>query len=97
MSRDVAETAAIVRIESHNRWDAMALAESLTRFRWFLVEPDRDRWDVCVSVETADADLPDDLLEEVEVWLRRRHLSETTAHLGRRDYTIVGSDYGWPR
>ncbi|HEX5247537.1 MAG TPA: hypothetical protein VFW41_10455 [Gaiellaceae bacterium] len=31
-----------LRIETDNRWDALALTRKLARYHWFLVEPDRE-------------------------------------------------------
>ena len=65
------------RIETTNRWDAMALARSLTGYRWYLIEPDARHWDVCVPVDEP-AELPEDLCRRIEAWLCERHLHEAT-------------------
>jgi anti-anti-sigma factor len=47
------------RVESTNRWDALALASRLGRYRWDLIEPDDRHWHVCVPVEQPSRDLPE--------------------------------------
>lgn len=38
-----------LRIESHSRWDALALTRNLARYHWFLVGPDHQHWDIIQS------------------------------------------------
>jgi hypothetical protein len=66
------------RIESHSRWDALALARDLRGYRWYLIEPDAQRWDVCIPVEQQSEELPDDLRRTVEHWLQERALEGAT-------------------
>jgi anti-sigma B factor antagonist len=76
------------RIESTSRWDALALAQRLARYNWFLVEPDQRHWDVCVPVEQGSSRLPDDLRRTIEGWLRERRLERTIVHTGSDDRAL---------
>jgi hypothetical protein len=65
------------RIETSNRWDAIALTKSLRAYHWYLIEPDAQHWDVNVALDESQG-LPDDLRRRIEAWLRERHLEATT-------------------
>jgi hypothetical protein len=77
-----------LEIETANRWDALALAGKLPRYHWYLVQPDRVRWDVCIRVDEPMASLPEDLRHAVEAWLRERHLRGTIIHAGDRTFEL---------
>jgi hypothetical protein len=77
------------RIESTNRWDALALTGKLARYRWYLIEPDACHWDVCVPVEQPGDEPPDELRRTIEVWLQERRLEKTIIHAGSDDYVIA--------
>jgi hypothetical protein len=79
----------IVRVESTSRWDALALARKLPRYRWYLVEPDPEHWHVCVPLSEAAADLPDDLRKKLGQWLRERHLDAATIHAESGDFLLT--------
>lgn len=71
------------RIESTSRWDALALANKLPRYNyWFLIEPDQHHWDVCVPLEQASPQVPEELRRTIIAWLRERHLEKTVIHTG---------------
>ena len=76
------------RVESTSRWDALALAGKLARYRWYLIEPDDRHWDVCVPVEQASGELPDELRHTIESWLCERRLRKTIVHARTDDYVI---------
>jgi hypothetical protein len=80
-----------LQIETTSRWDALALVGRLPRYRWYLVEPTAQRWDVCIPVAEPAADLPADLRAEVEAWLHERRLDGATIHAGDRTYAVSGS------
>jgi hypothetical protein len=79
------------RVESTSRWDALALAGKLTRYRWYLIEPDDRHWDVCVSVEQACGDLPDELRRTIETWLSERRLNKTIVHARSEEHVVAPS------
>ena len=77
------------RVQSSSRWDALALASKLARYRWYLIEPDDRHWDVCVPVEQRSLELPDELRRTIQTWLRERHLAKTIIHTGTEAYIIT--------
>lgn len=74
-------------IESTNRWDALALTRKLGCYRWFLVEPDAQHWDVYVTVEDP-GDLPSELAQRVLEWLHERDLDNATVHLADTELVL---------
>jgi hypothetical protein len=68
----------ILEIETTNRWDALALAGKLPRYHWYLVQPDRVHWEVCIPVDEPVTSLPSALRRAVEAWLRERQLGAAT-------------------
>jgi hypothetical protein len=77
------------RFESTSRWDALALAGKLARYRWYLIEPDERHWDICVAVEQPSRELPEELRGTIQAWLLERHLEKTIIHTGADDYVIA--------
>jgi hypothetical protein len=79
----------ILRIESGTRWDALALTRKLARYRWFLVEPDFEHWDVYVPLDEQRGDeLPADLQQRLAEWLNERDLRSATVHTGAADFVF---------
>ena len=79
-----------LRIESETRWDALALAHKLAHYRWFLVEPDSEHWDVYVPLDADPTDdLPGDLLQRIVEWLDERDLEEATIHTPATDVVLT--------
>jgi hypothetical protein len=77
------------RVESASRWDALALAGKLARYRWYIVEPDASHWNVCVHVDQPSQQLPEGLRRTIAAWLRERGLDNTIIHVGSDDYLIA--------
>jgi uncharacterized protein (UPF0218 family) len=78
-----------LRIETESRWDALALVEKLPRHRWHLVEPDAHSCDVYVTVAEEATDLPGDLVESIEHWLREREVEKVTVRGEERTYSVA--------
>jgi hypothetical protein len=79
-----------VRIESDSRWDALALTRKLSRYHWFLVEPDLAHWDVYVSLDDEQCDdLPTELRERLLEWLDERHLERAAIHAQAADFVLT--------
>jgi hypothetical protein len=80
----------LVWIESRSRWDALALARKLTPYHWYLVEPDSERWDVHVPLETdPGGELPADLRGRVVEWLDERGIDAATVHADTTDFVVT--------
>lgn len=76
------------RVESTSRWDALALAHKLARYRWYLIEPDARHWDVCVPVEQPSHELPEELRRTIKTWLREGRLEKTIIHTDTDGYVV---------
>lgn len=72
-----------MRIESTSRWDALALAARLARYRWYIVEPDDRHWDVYVTLAPGAA-LPEDLPETIRSWRHERKPAAATVYVDDR-------------
>lgn len=78
-----------LRIESSTRWDALALTQKLSGYHWFLVEPEAERWDICVPLdEKPQDDLPSDLEQCLLEWLNERGLEAATIHTETVDFVL---------
>jgi hypothetical protein len=74
-----------VRIEAHNRWDALDLTHHLPRWRWYLVSQDSDRWDIIVGCEKQRRQT--ELMDAVRAWATRREI-DSVVHLGDADVVV---------
>jgi hypothetical protein len=81
----MARTTSTVRIETHNRWDALDLARDLSQWRWYLVSRDSDRWDVVVGCERDR--MTDQLMDAVQAWVTRRDV-DSVVHLAGADVAV---------
>lgn len=78
-----------VRIESESRWDALALTQRISAYRWYLIQPQHDRWWICLEFDNEEGiSLSADLLERVRGWLHDRQLPAAVVHANDGDYTI---------
>jgi hypothetical protein len=78
-----------LQIETSSPWDALALAAKLPRYRWYLVEPNAQRWDVCLPVDDPAGGLPTDVRAAVEQWLDERRLDAATIRAGDRTHAVA--------
>jgi hypothetical protein len=69
-----------VRVES--RSDAVDLAARLGGYRWYLIVPDEEHWEVVVEYGGPATDLPADLRTRIDEWLRARSLPAAHIRLG---------------
>jgi hypothetical protein len=81
-----------LQIETTSRWDALALVQKLPRYRWYLVEPDRRRWDVRLPLDESVTSLPADLRHAVRLWLRERHLESASIRIDGRTFEVGRGD-----
>jgi hypothetical protein len=70
------------RVRVGSRSDAVDLAARLGGYRWYLIVPDEDHWEVVVEFSGASTDLPTDLRERIDEWLRARSLGSAHIRLG---------------
>lgn len=75
-----------IRIETHDRWDALDLTRHLPAREWYLVAYAPQRWDVFVRTEHRRRRL-NELLDAAQAWASRRN-TETVVHLPDRDVVL---------
>jgi hypothetical protein len=80
-----------LQIEAPSKWDALALARALSRYKWHLFQPSHERWHVCLQVEAAEDELPEELLRSIRSWLSERRLAGTLVHAPKGDHAIESS------
>ena len=77
-----------IRIEAQTRWDALDLADRLSRHHTYLVQLGNRRWHVCVRTDDADVEL-EPVRAVAEGWAVERRL-EATLHRGTEMYELHG-------
>ena len=70
------------RVRVDNRSDAVDLASRLSGYRWYLIVPDEEHWDVVVEFAGPPTELPVDLRERIDEWLKARGLPVAHIRLG---------------
>jgi hypothetical protein len=73
-------TAGWIRIEVGNRWDAVALHERLFDRSSYLVKLN-GHFEVVLPAAQASEDVPAELLQRIEGWMRERSLRSATLRL----------------
>jgi hypothetical protein len=70
------------RLRVTSRSDAVDLAARLTGYRWYLIVPDEEHWEVVVEFGGAASELPRELRDRIDEWLRARSLPSARIRLG---------------
>ena len=68
----------------------LALARKLPRCQWYLVQPDRERWYLCVEVDERAGGFPAELESALEAWLSERRLSAVVVRGADGEYQVEG-------
>ena len=76
------------RIRVTNRSDAVGLASSLTGYRWYLIVPDEEHWEVVIEFAGVPGELPQELRERIKDWLVARSLPSTRIRLGDTEFEL---------
>jgi ANTAR domain len=71
-----------------SRSDAVDLAARLNRYRWYLLVPDDEHWEVVVEFTGASHELPHELRARVDEWLSARSLPSVHVKLGDTETTL---------
>ena len=76
-----------VEVEVQDRWDALALSETLLPYHSFLVQVDRQRWVVHARVGCHGERL-DGALGKIKEWLADRWLEDVTCRVDGHPYEL---------
>jgi hypothetical protein len=76
------------RVRVTNRSDAVDLAARLTGYRWYLIVPDEEHWEVVVEFSGVPSELPAELRGRVDEWLAARSLSSARIRIGDREIEL---------
>jgi hypothetical protein len=79
------------RVRVTSRSDAVDLAARLSGYRWYLIVPDEEHWEVVVEFAGPPTELPKDLHDRVHDWLAARSLPSTRVRLGDTEFELNGS------
>jgi ANTAR domain len=79
------------RVRVTTRSDAVDLAARLSGYRWYLIVPDEEHWEVVVEFVGAPSELPRDLRQRVTQWLSARSLSSIRVRLGDTELELRGT------
>jgi hypothetical protein len=73
----------MIRIEAASRWDAMALTQRLAAITGSSIDREHEQWDVYLSEEETHHELPHDLRNRLDAWVKERRI----------DAAIVNSEH----
>jgi hypothetical protein len=70
------------------RSDAVALAALLAGYRWYLIVPDEEHWEVVVEFTGDAGELPKELRDRIGEWLSARGLPSARVRLGDAEIEV---------
>lgn len=76
------------RIRTESRSDAVDLASRLGGYRWYLIVPDDEHWEVVVEFTGEPNELPAELGAHIDSWLRARPLRSAHVEVGDLEYDM---------
>jgi ANTAR domain len=79
------------RVRVTSRADAVELAARLAGYRWYLIVPDEQHWEVVVEYSGSASELPRDLRERICDWLAARSLASARIRLGDLEVAVDAS------
>jgi hypothetical protein len=79
------------RVRVTSRSDAVDLAARLGGYRWYLIVPDEENWEVVVEFAGPPAALPPELREKIVDWLTARGLPSAQVRLGETELSLAAS------
>jgi ANTAR domain len=77
------------RVRVTSRSDAVDLAGRLTGYRWYLIVPDEDHWEVVIEFAGRPTELPQELRERILDWLSARSLPSVPIRLAETELELV--------
>jgi hypothetical protein len=79
---------AAARVHAGSRSDAVALAALLAGYRWYLIVPDEEHWEVVVEFTGDAGELPKELRDRIGEWLSARGLPSARVRLGDAEIEV---------
>jgi hypothetical protein len=78
------------RVRVPSRSDALDLAARLGSYRWYLIAPDEEHWEVVVEYAGPGNELPAELRGRLYEWLAARSLPSVHVKLGQTELELGG-------
>jgi hypothetical protein len=78
------------RVHVPSRSDALDLAARLGSYRWYLIAPDEEHWEVVIEYAGPGNELPAELRGRLYEWLAARSLSSVHVKLGQTELELGG-------
>jgi hypothetical protein len=79
------------RIRVTSRGDAVDLASRLGGYRWYLIVPDEEHWEVVVEYVGARDELTPELRTRLDEWLAARGLASIRVKLREIEFELRGA------
>ena len=78
------------RVRMPSRSDALDLAARLGSYRWYLIAPDEEHWEVVIEYAGPGNELPAELRGRLDEWLAARSLPSVHVKLGQTELELGG-------
>jgi ANTAR domain-containing protein len=79
------------RVRVVSRSDAVDLAARLSGYRWYLIVPDDEHWEVVVEFSGDATELPQDLRDRLDEWLQARAVTSARVRLADAEFELAAS------
>jgi hypothetical protein len=76
------------RVRVPSRSDALDLAARLGSYRWYLIAPDEEHWEVVIEYAGSRSELPAELRGRLDDWLAARSLPSVDVKLGQSELEL---------
>jgi hypothetical protein len=76
------------RVLVPSRSDALDLAARLGSYRWYLIAPDEEHWEVVIEYAGSRSELPAELRGRLDDWLAARSLPSVDVKLGQSELEL---------
>jgi len=73
-----------------SRSDALDLAAWLGSYRWYLIAPDEEHWEVVIEYVGPRNELPAEVRGRLDEWLAARSLPSVPVKLGQSELELGG-------
>jgi len=76
------------RVRAPSRSDALDLAARLGTYRWYLIAPDEEHWEIVIEYAGPGNELPVELQGRLGEWLAARSLPSVHVKLGQTELEL---------